>query len=257
MKRLQPQEDDRNAKRLQSGDREQSRDHVIKPQAWPKDAPFMYSLSCGLNLQDWTLRSGIYSWFSYFRLPENLCINYADFETLWNLHPVERSAIRLYGKTILSPRYTQSFGKDYYYSGAMHPGQPFHPILRDYLDFVNQAFRGMYRFGFQNPFNMCLVNWYEDGSHYIAPHSDDESVMEKNAAGESVVVTISFGQSRLFRLIAKDPNNPDHMNYEMRLEPNTVLVMGGTCQSTHKHTIVKEPKVLGKRISLTFRIFKQ
>lgn len=39
------------------------------------------------------------------------------------------------------------------------------------------------------------------------------------------------------------------------LENNSVLVMGGTCQKTHKHGITKNPKIKNYRISLTFRVF--
>jgi alkylated DNA repair dioxygenase AlkB len=39
------------------------------------------------------------------------------------------------------------------------------------------------------------------------------------------------------------------------LENNSVLVMGGTCQKTHKHGITKKPTIKNYRISLTFRVF--
>ena len=40
------------------------------------------------------------------------------------------------------------------------------------------------------------------------------------------------------------------------LENNSVFVMGGTCQKTHKHGLPKRKKVKDYRISLTFREFR-
>ena len=41
------------------------------------------------------------------------------------------------------------------------------------------------------------------------------------------------------------------------LENNSVLVMGGTCQKTHKHGITKKPTIKNYRISLTFRVLNE
>lgn len=227
--------------------------HYLHAQPTATDFPFMYQLSNGgaVNQGDGALRGDAGSWFSYALLPNELHLSDGDFKSLWMEHPVEREEIFIYGKTIQSPRWTQSYGQDYFYSGRNHLGKPFLPLMERYLGWLNQTH---YVKGFQNQFNMCLVNWYRDGDDYIAPHSDDEGVLEKNAAGETTVVTLSFGAHRTFRLLAKDPQDIRMVDYEVDTYHNSVLVMGGTCQRTHNHTIIKQRQP-NPRISLTFRIF--
>ena len=56
--------------------------------------------------------------------------------------------------------------------------------------------------------NGVLVNWYQDGEHYIGWHSDDVSQLDQDAP----IYTISLGATRTFKIReTKDKNNvTDH-----------------------------------------------
>jgi alkylated DNA repair dioxygenase AlkB len=104
--------------------------------------------------------------------------------------------------------------------------------------------------------NSCLVNWYQDGEHYIGPHSDDQSQILK----ESEIYCISFGATRDFILEEKRTKGSPGGRIEKKkivLENGTLVIMGGTTQQTHKHSIPKAKKVTQRRISITFRSFKE
>ncbi len=95
---------------------------------------------------------------------------------------------------------------------------------------------------------MLLINWYRDGNDYIGMHSDDEKQMK----AETPVATVSLGTQRDFFLVEKKTKKKQ----VFKLENNSVFVMGGTCQKTHKHGLPKRKKIKTYRISLTFREFK-
>ena len=48
-------------------------------------------------------------------------------------------------------------------------------------------------------YKQILCNWYENGNHYIGPHSDDETQLVKNSA----IYSFSFGQERDFVIKSK------------------------------------------------------
>lgn len=194
------------------------------------------------------------SWVDIFNLPSRLMLTKEDKENLWNMHPKEYSTVKIYGKIIHTPRYLQSYGRPYVFSGQKHDAVPIPNIIQKYMDFANsiESYTSRYQ-----KFNMCLVNWYEDGSHYIGYHSDDEKELFIDKDGGSIVFSISFGETRRFLLQSKD-NTKDVKEFE--LKDGSVIVMGGRCQKTHKHSV---PKITGKnsnktgrRINLTFRSFK-
>ena len=186
-------------------------------------------------------------YIEYFQLiDENLRINSQQFQELWDLHPSEFGKIRIFGKTINTPRYFQNYGHAYNFSGKNHSSIPVPEILQPFLDWVN----------LREPdynFNGILVNWYQDGSHYIGFHSDDEKSLVKN----SPIYCFSLGQERNFVVQSKS-NKEDKRIFV--LQNNSLIIMGGECQRFYKHSI---PKVSGKncskmksRISITIRAFK-
>jgi alkylated DNA repair dioxygenase AlkB len=105
---------------------------------------------------------------------------------------------------------------------------------------------------------MALLNWYQDGNHYIGYHSDDEKQLVKGPAGETLVFSISFGQKRDLTLRPK--KGVEGVECKVAMENNSVVVMGGLCQQTHKHAVLKvagqKGKAMGRRINLTFRMFR-
>lgn len=192
------------------------------------------------------------SWVDEFMLPYHLMPYREEMKSLWDLHPKEKGMVKMMGKLIQTPRWQQSYGKSYFFSGLTHEHLDIPELITPYLDYANTTIYGKYI----KPFNMALINWYETGHDYIGPHSDDESQLVKGKNGETIVFSISLGESRKFILHPKDKKDK---TLSITMKHGMVLVMGGRCQKTHKHSV---PKVSGEkankmreRINITFRSF--
>ena len=101
--------------------------------------------------------------------------------------------IKIFGKIYETPRYQQAFGKDYYFSGNVSKSLPIPELFKKYLNYFSEKYNCN--------FNMLLINWYENGEHYIGLHSDDE----KQIVPKTPVISISFGATR--KLTIKKQNN--------------------------------------------------
>lgn len=193
------------------------------------------------------------SWVLTWKLEPEAILSQDEFDDLWDSHPKDKSIIRIYGKDVQTPRWTQCFGKTYFYSGVSHKEVAFTPTVQKYLDYAN-TIRNC-------DFNMCVVNWYQNGLDYIGSHADDEPQILKDENGNTKILSISFGQERDFWLVPKDGTETNEpFQKKFTLGDGDVLMMCGKTQETHKHKI---PKVTGekgenmdKRISLTFRTFR-
>jgi len=100
--------------------------------------------------------------------------------------------------------------------------------------------------------NSILINWYNP-EHYIGYHSDDESNLIPNIG----IYCLTYLDKSPRRFILKNIKNND--KFEINLENNSLIIMGGDTQKTHKHSIPplrKKDKDCGRRISITFRAFK-
>jgi alkylated DNA repair dioxygenase AlkB len=186
-----------------------------------------------------------------------------DFEALWNLHPKERGQIKIMNREVEVPRFQQTYGCDYTFSGMKHKSLPVPDEFLPFLDLANEL---KYT---ANPLNQLLANWYEDGKHYIGAHSDDERDIIKEPNGDIIVFSYTLQDSihennRLFRL---KPKVGKHLTDEekrilskeridIELVDGLLLIMGGTTQKTHKHQVPKTTKNVGRRINITCRCFK-
>lgn len=184
------------------------------------------------------------SWIKYNNnISNELKVDKKDFEILWNLHPIEKGKIKIFNKEIETPRWQQSYGISYKFSGTINIAEEIPEIINKYIIWANSVDTS------EGEFNMALVNWYEDGNHYIGEHSDDEMQLINN----SPIYCFSFGEERDFILINKKDRTDKTKLY---LENNSLIIMGGTCQKTHKHTLPKRLRKKNRRISITLRKFK-
>jgi len=190
-----------------------------------------------------TSHIGNCSHYSYGKLPERV-MNY-DFDKLWEIHPKEKGTVKLYGKEIETPRYVQSYLKDYTFSGITHKAEQLPKQFQKFMDEIAIPLNPNY--------NMVHVNWYEDGTNYIGPHSDDEKEMIE----DSDILSISLGATRTFRIREKKTKK---IIKDLELKDGQYLIMGGEFQKHYTHEIVKingkKAKETKKRINLTFRCFK-
>ncbi|QYA25727.1 alpha-ketoglutarate-dependent dioxygenase AlkB [Gramella sp. MT6] len=167
----------------------------------------------------------------------------ADFflEHLQKLENWRHDKIKLFGREIYQPRLTALFGeagKTYTYSGLEMKPDPF----TSELDEIRKGCE-LYC---QTNFNVCLANYYRDGSDSMGWHSDDEKELGKNP----IIASVSLGAERIFHLKHKKDTTAKH---KIRLQHGSLLIMKGTTQEFWKHQLPKTKKQVNPRINLTFR----
>ena len=182
------------------------------------------------------------SWVVQGKLPDTLEF---DFSTLWNTKPDELGSVMMYGKKVTTPRWTQSYGKSYTFSGTEHPAKPVPEPFQLFLDWANSLGYG--------GFHQTLVNHYIGPSHYIGPHSDNE----RQLVPASPIVSVSLGAER--RFVLRDKKTKKIVK-ELKMPDKSYLVMGGELQSRYTHEVPKitsaTAPAIDKRINITFRQFK-
>ena len=178
------------------------------------------------------------TWIETYDLPKKLQFTEDDFQFLMTEKPSVKHKIKIYGKEVNIPRFQQAYGISYKYSGTVAEAKPIPKVFEKLIAYLNKQYN--------RKFNMILMNWYMNGDDYISMHSDAEKELVPN----SPIVSISLGDTRTFILQNKETR--EKKKYE--LKNNSVIVMGGTCQKTHKHGINKE-KNKGVRINMTIREF--
>ena len=95
-------------------------------------------------------------------------------------------------------------------------------------------------------FNVCLLNYYQDGTQRIGWHSDREEI------GRSTpIASISLGATRQFYVRSKTDGVRDRAT--LSLANGSLVVMENVCQMKYLHSVPKEGDVTEGRINLTFR----
>lgn len=153
----------------------------------------------------------------------------------WQQHEVT-----LFGKTHLVPRLTAWHGEAgtaYRYSGITHVAAGWTPALERIL--------GHFDAQLGHTFNSVLANYYRHGADSMGWHSDDEPEL----GPRPVIASVSFGQSRVFRL----KHRQSAQTYKLELEHGSLLLMAGDTQRFWQHAIPKTSQKTGERINLTFR----
>ena len=189
------------------------------------------------------------SWLDQGHLPSKLNISDPDdFALLWDLHPSTHSEVRMGSRMVPIPRWQQSYIRDYKFSGNTAKAEDLPEELEPYLKWADSLNYG--------EFNQFLVNWYEDGNHYIGPHADNTRPL----VPDSPIITISIcpsGTPRKFRI--RNIGDKEIVR-DVETTNGLVLVMGGAFQKEFKHEIVKitgkKAMEAGPRISITLRQFK-
>ena len=95
-------------------------------------------------------------------------------------------------------------------------------------------------------FNICLLNYYQNGTQRIGWHSDREEI------GRSTpIASISLGTTRKFLIRSKTDGVRDRSSVDM--SNGSMIVMENVCQYKYLHSVPKESEVMEGRINLTFR----
>ena len=171
-------------------------------------------------------------------LPDRLLLDEGAFADLWALHPNEYHQIRMCGRLVATPRWQQAYGHDYRYTGNVNKALPVPTAIKPLLDWARKTV--------EPRLNGILINW-SDGSkgHYIGSHRDSpEGLIE-----EVPIVTISFGEERIFRLRPHGGNG----KIDLPVGHGTVVVIPYETNREWTHEVPKTKKHAGKRVSVTLR----
>jgi alkylated DNA repair dioxygenase AlkB len=181
--------------------------------------------------------------FSVGALPSQLVPCPVEFEKLWDLHPAEFHDIRIHGRAVKTPRWSQAYGKDYHYSGQVNKALPVAAEFERYFGWVRRHVDGR--------INALLVNWY-DGTlgHYIGPHRDNRKYLIAGAP----IVTISLGEERVFRL-RPWPASLKGKAIDFAAKNGTVFVIPWETNQAFTHEVPTSKRMRGRRISVTLRAF--
>ena len=179
-------------------------------------------------------------------LPSALRLGDAQFEALWARHPAVFHQVRLFGRTVNVPRWSETYGRDYRFSGTVQRAAPVPELLARCKAHVDARLNGL------------LVNWY-DGTlgHKIGAHRDDEQELVAGAP----IVTISFGERRTFRLRRWRGENKDRdgdrQRHDIEVTDGSVLVLPYATNMAFTHEVPASKRQAGRRISVTVRAFME
>ncbi|MEK6258625.1 MAG: alpha-ketoglutarate-dependent dioxygenase AlkB [Planctomycetota bacterium] len=180
--------------------------------------------------------------FQVASLPAGLAWNDHQFAEAWVRHPMERHRVWMIKRWVETPRWQQAYGANYNYTGSRNNALPIPQDWRPLLEWAQNEVD--YRL------NGLLLNWYEGRDHYIGAHHDST----KSLIHGSPIVTVSFGETRVFRLTKGKGN--DRCIRDFSALHGTVFLMPWNTNTVWKHEVVKSAKNTGRRISVTFRAFE-
>lgn len=156
-----------------------------------------------------------------------------QFQAIWGLRPDESQKVRIYGKTVDTPRRYNVYGISYEFAGQANIANPEVPeILRPFLAYGNSI----------------LVNYYKDGNDYIGYHSDDE----RSLLHGQQIYCFSYGAQRKFKFKHKTTDEV----LDIILPNNSLLVMKQDTQKNWKHSLPVMKKITTPRISITIRTMR-
>jgi alkylated DNA repair dioxygenase AlkB len=176
------------------------------------------------------------------RLPVHLLFSREQFGDLWSIHPSQRHEIVIHGKKVPTPRWSQAYGADYYYSGTVNKAMPVPILLSPVLAWAQEAI--------EPSLNGLLLNWY-DGQlgDYIGKHRDDVRHLLPNTP----IVTVSYGEERIFRL--RPWRGTGYRDFAA--SDGAVFVMPLETNETWTHEVPTFARYGGQRVSVTIRSFRR
>ncbi len=154
----------------------------------------------------------------------------------------KQEPIKIFGKEIMQPRLTAWYGdKPYTYSGITMEPLAWTQVLSAIKE-KTETVAGV-------RFTSALLNFYRDGKDSMGWHRDNEKELGVNP----VIASVSFGQSRTFKL--RDYYKKSN-SISVELGNGSLLLMQGETQHYWEHCITKTAKQVGERINITFRVIQ-
>lgn len=141
----------------------------------------------------------------------------------------------MYDNTVDVPRLLAHYG-----AGAVLP----HPALDDAREALNRH----YGAELGEDFVTAGLCYYRDGRDSVAWHGDR---IGRGRSEDTMVAILSLGAPRRLSLRPTDHGPGDTIGFVVG--HGDLLVMGGSCQRTWEHAVLKTARPVGPRISVQFR----
>jgi alkylated DNA repair dioxygenase AlkB len=116
------------------------------------------------------------------------------------------------------------------------------PLLVD----AREALSEHYRDELGEPFTTAGMCFYRDGRDSVAWHGDR---IGRSSTSDTMVAILSLGEAR--RLSLRPRTGGASLSFPVG--HGDLLVMGGSCQRTWEHAVLKTARPVGPRISIQFR----
>ena len=155
------------------------------------------------------------------------------FDALLREIPWRAETRQMYDSVVAVPRLTCT------YDGSA--GLP-HPLLSD----ARRLLSGHYAAELGEPFVSAGLCLYRDGADSVAWHGD---TIGRGSTQDTMVAILSLGAPRALSL--RPVGGGDIVRVEVG--HGDLLVMGGSCQRTWEHAVLKTARPVGPRISIQFR----
>jgi len=175
-------------------------------------------------------------------VPAELIWSEVQFASAWHQHPADFHTIKMFGRSVPTPRWQQAYGTDYRYTGRVNRALPVPHWLTPLAAWAATTI--------DSRLNGLLLNWYDAGHHYIGPHRDSEA----NRIPGTPIVTISFGAERIFRL-RRYPRRPDQPPCDFPARHGSVFILPWRTNQAYTHEVPRSKVTVGHRISVTMRAF--
>ena len=117
-----------------------------------------------------------------------------------------------------------------------------HPVLTQ----AREALSAHYRDELREPFTTAGMCFYRDGRDSVAWHGD---TIGRSSTQDTLVAIVSLGEAR--RLSLRPRTGGPSISFPVG--HGDLLVMGGSCQRTWEHAVLKTARPVGPRISIQFR----
>lgn len=122
------------------------------------------------------------------------------------------------------------------------------PLPHPSLDEARAALGAHYAEELGEPFTTAGLCFYRDGRDGVAWHGD---TIGRGGSQDTMVAILSLGAPRNLVLRPRGGGGPESVRTP--LGHGDLIVMGGGCQRTWEHAILKTARPVGPRISVQFR----
>ena len=120
------------------------------------------------------------------------------------------------------------------------------PLPDPVLEQARDALTAHYADELGEPFVTAGLCYYRDGRDSVAWHGD---TIGRSRTQDTMVAIVSVGETR--RLMLRPRGGGEAIGFA--LGHGDLIVMGGSCQRTWEHAILKTGRPVGPRISIQFR----